>query len=335
MEPRSNDWKDFEHSLVSVIDMEEDLIWHSVQYLKEHLNNIDAEDFLTRAFVGWLLPELHNDPSLVFLDAASHVGAARTYRDVAILGYGKALDVLTAETSERLEEGLLWIAGRPSRIQGSLADFCTDGVAILGIALAILNQAGRNRFLPWLQSTCEASRHAPLIDPWEAALIGVAPAIAQGSSLDPPIDPGILLALHRRGAIHAEPTRTDRIAALTSLRDISNVSLRLAAIRLAAFMSVQAYSPTIELRSPSIDDVINLLRSLPKGLLRWTWEGKPKTLKSQPRKWHIEHEYHFPEPSLGDFRKHLSRCQIRRIQGSRGGGSSAARYCGSIPKINC
>lgn len=91
----------------------------------------------------------------------------------------------------------------------------------------------------------------------------------------------------------AQPTQSDRSLALTSLHDVSGVGLRLAAIRLAAFMAVQAYSPTTDLRAPSIDDVVNLLRSLPNGLLRWTWEEKSKTPKSEPRKWHIEHEYHF------------------------------------------
>jgi hypothetical protein len=273
--------------------MHHDLVWHSVEYLKEQLQSTNLEDPLTRAFVAWILPELQIDPSAAFVDASNHTGAARTYRDVAILGYGSALHALTAEMSAHLEEGLVWIAGRPSRIQGSLADFCSDGVAILGIAIAIRTQGDKNRSVSWLKSTCEASRNAPFIDPWEASLISAAPAVAQTSPLLPPIDPEVLLALHRRDAVKAQPTQSDRSLALTSLRDVSGVGLRLAAIRLASFMAVQAYSPTTDLRAPSIDDVVNLLRALPNGLLRWTWEEKAKTPRSEPRKWHIEHEYHF------------------------------------------
>src|ERR1700742_1699853 len=120
--------------------MNTDLIWHSVEYLKERLQKTADEDPLTRAFVAWAIPELQNDISTIFVDAANHIGAARTYRDVAILGYGSASSNLTAEMADRLAQGLNWIAGRPARIQGCLADFCTDGVALLGIALAIRMQ---------------------------------------------------------------------------------------------------------------------------------------------------------------------------------------------------
>ena len=273
--------------------MEDDLVWHSVEYLKARLRSTDTADALTRAFVAWLLPELYKDGSTAFVEASSHFGAARTYRDVAILGYASALGPLNDSMGERLREGLLWLAGRPSRIQGSLADFCTDSIAILGIALAIRSQVEKSRFAQWLTSTCEASLHAAQVDVWEAAMISVSPVVAQVSASHQPLDSRVLLALHRRSVINEEPTRSDRIFALKSLHGISEISLRLAAIQFAAFMGVQDYSPNIELRSPSVDDVITLLRALPNGLLRWTWEEKAKTTKSQAQKWHIDHEYHF------------------------------------------
>jgi hypothetical protein len=294
VESRRDDWKDCKHSLVFVNDMDNDLIWHSVKYLQERLANIDHADALTRAFVAWLMPESHEADTALFGEISARHGAARTYRDVAILGYGSALTGPTDELLRNLRDGLDWLAGRPSHLHGQLADFCTDSVAMLGIALGIRTQEDRGVFTDWVQSTCEASRQAVQLDQWEAALIAACPAVAGFAAFTPPIlDAGVLLALHRRAVIRQDPTRSDRSALLNSLHYVSDISQRSAALRLAAFMAVQSSLPMIDVRCPSVDDVVALLRALPNGLLRWTWEKSPKTSKSQARQWHIDHEYHF------------------------------------------
>jgi hypothetical protein len=45
------------------------------------------------------------------------------------------------------------------------------------------------------------------------------------------------------------------------------------------------------LGSFSLEDVSKLLKRVPAGLRRWTWEGKSRT-GGQPRQWYIENEYH-------------------------------------------
>ena len=42
----------------------------------------------------------------------------------------------------------------------------------------------------------------------------------------------------------------------------------------------------------TVSQVVNVLRAIPSGLQRWTWEDKGKTAKSEPRKWYVDHEYH-------------------------------------------
>jgi len=46
------------------------------------------------------------------------------------------------------------------------------------------------------------------------------------------------------------------------------------------------------LGSFSLEDVSKLLKRVPAGLRRWTWEGKSRTQGGQPRQWYIENEYH-------------------------------------------
>ena len=42
----------------------------------------------------------------------------------------------------------------------------------------------------------------------------------------------------------------------------------------------------------SLEDVSKLLKGVPAGLRRWTWEEKPRTHGGTPRQWYIENEYH-------------------------------------------
>ncbi|NQE33956.1 hypothetical protein [Microcoleus asticus] len=46
------------------------------------------------------------------------------------------------------------------------------------------------------------------------------------------------------------------------------------------------------LGSFSLEDVSKLLKRVPAGLKRWTWEGKSRTQGGTPRQWYIENEYH-------------------------------------------
>ncbi|MEG4353155.1 hypothetical protein QUA70_25105 [Microcoleus sp. LAD1_D5] len=46
------------------------------------------------------------------------------------------------------------------------------------------------------------------------------------------------------------------------------------------------------LGSFSLEDVSKLLKRVPAGLRRWTWEEKPRTKGGTPRQWYIENEYH-------------------------------------------
>jgi hypothetical protein len=66
-----------------------------------------------------------------------------------------------------------------------------------------------------------------------------------------------------------------------------------AAIRLAALDWIRRDRPLCDLRTVTVKDIGDLLRRVPVGLKKWTWEDAPRT-KTSPaaRHWYVENEYH-------------------------------------------
>lgn len=63
------------------------------------------------------------------------VGAGRTYREVAVLGYAAQESRLDATGSSTLGTGLRWLAAREPVVSNVPMAFCTDALALLGVAL--------------------------------------------------------------------------------------------------------------------------------------------------------------------------------------------------------
>ena len=85
------------------------------------------------------------------------------------------------------------------------------------------------------------------------------------------------------------------IEAYSSYRDLkNNLEIHLSNLKAVKehyekglFISSQS-----ALGSFSLEDVTELLKGVPAGLKRWTWEGKSRTQGGTPRQWYIENEYH-------------------------------------------
>jgi hypothetical protein len=67
-----------------------------------------------------------------------------------------------------------------------------------------------------------------------------------------------------------------------------------AALRLSALDWARGRALDMDLHALTVADVVQLLRNVPRVFLRWTWEDKARTNRrgAEPRKWHIENEYH-------------------------------------------
>jgi hypothetical protein len=97
-----------------------------------------------------------------------------------------------------------------------------------------------------------------------------------------------------RGITRDELTPEDKSQVVSSLKasTLANVEGSRAVFLLAAIRYIEAEQPRIATRDVTVTDVVTLLREVPRGLERWTWENNAKTSTTEPRKWHIDHEYH-------------------------------------------
>ena len=68
-----------------------------------------------------------------------------------------------------------------------------------------------------------------------------------------------------------------------------------AGLRLAAIDWAVRRAMDFDIAALVVTDVATVLHRVPAAFQRWTWEDKPRTTKqgAQPRRWHIENEYHF------------------------------------------
>lgn len=81
-----------------------------------------------------------------------------------------------------------------------------------------------------------------------------------------------------------------------ALNEASNVTDGFeAGLRLAAIDWAVQRAMDFDIAALTVSDVATVLHRVPTAFQRWTWEDKPRTARAgaEPRRWHIENEYHF------------------------------------------
>jgi hypothetical protein len=245
-------------------------------------------------FIAWLLPDMVDRDALKMNTSAVALriaGAQRTYQDVATLGFAAECDLLDGNGIEKLREGLRWMTGRTVHVDGYPADFCTDAVSLLGISLGLRRLNDDVARPDWIAKTCSVSGQRA--NECQTSLIGIAHRISGAASENIASDEVRLIAFSK-GIVSSGPDLESchRIVERLRATELSLVSDDELPIRLAALRRIEADSPRISINQATIPQVVNVLRAIPSGLQRWTWEDKAKTPKSQPRKWYVDHEYH-------------------------------------------
>jgi hypothetical protein len=256
----------------------------------ENLEHLGVNSY----FVAWLLPDMVDRESLKAnaLSVSARIpGAQRTYQDVAILGFGVECDLLDASGIERLRDGLRWMTGRTTHVDGYLADFCTDGISLLGISLGLRKLNDSIARPDWLVTTCQVSGQRA--DDWQSSLIALAHRIS-GATEENIVSEEVRLIAFSKGLVERglDAESVQRIIERLRATQLSLVSDAEAPIRLATLRQIEADSPRISINHATIADAVSVLRAIPSGLQRWTWEEKGRTAKSQPRKWYVDNEYH-------------------------------------------
>ena len=245
------------------------------------------------------------------LDLRTRVGAAaarsegaRSYRDVALIGFAAASGLREDAIMDALARGIRWLVGREPILNGLPAGFCSDGLALLGVALGAATLGNPDivaAVADWMEKFILEGCSGRGVDPWERWLFVGATTLVNALPPVVPNDPttaDIRVALRARGiasSLDNAQIERDEWDALHSIRDQTGHTTGVrSAVRLGALDWILRSAPLINPTRPSLDGVANLLRRVPAALRRWTWEDKAKTSGkvSLPRKWEIDHEYH-------------------------------------------
>ncbi|MEG4507177.1 hypothetical protein QUA81_25990 [Microcoleus sp. F6_B4] len=268
--------------------------------LLRELKNLVGRGNVDEAFAAWLLPYLDIGLELqkAALAAGERTGAQRSYRDVAILGFAAATGVLGTSQWNVLKTGLTWVAGREPFIDGGPMDFCTDTVALLGIALGaqlIGEDSIQNKVVCWMERFISQSFQNRLND-WQKCLLIVTQRVV---NLIPTLPipnantvSDIRLALRVKELLPPDPISNSQeqmeTLSLMKLEAGDAIPPARAALRLAAFDSIQRSSPAVNLSNPSIEDVCKILNRVPGALQKSIWEEKLPSGESQALKWYVD-----------------------------------------------
>jgi hypothetical protein len=259
---------------------------------------------LAAAFLGWLL---RGDDWIALLKntakrAAAAKGADRSSRNVAVLGFGCGVEALKPGFAGEFARQLEWSMGRPNFATGDepcgvVADPLNFAGVVAG-AESVLADEARKQFDQWSAKAWKDADGLVQDGGWRRGLLnslGVRIGAANSKRKDECEVVWLAAALHRRGwGTPVETSVSDVLkTALTNAAAVTDgfeAGLRLAAIDWAV-----ARAMDFDVTALTVADVARVLIRVPAVFQRWTWEDKPRTTRhgAEPRRWHIENEYHF------------------------------------------
>jgi hypothetical protein len=243
----------------------------------------------------WLptTPSVNINIEPILLQAVSAKGASRTFREVAVLGYALASGRNEPLVTAAFAAGLQQLAGRDFSIAGMHAPVCDDCLALLGLALGFNAFAADSKLKTWLTEACRIGATRQNVGRCDEAITQLATEIISGVPSTSLPYPSLLLASRSRGLLPSDgfPDST----ALEFLKAFPAETIRTdeqAVLSLSALEWLLQAAPTIDLRSPSIQAVLEILGRTNASLHRWVFEQQAKTKGALPRQWHIDNEYH-------------------------------------------
>ncbi len=261
------------------------------------------QNHLAAAFLGWLL---RRDELIALMEdaatkAAAAKGGERSSRNVAVLGFGCGVEKLKARFAADFATQLEWSMGRPNLATGGEpCGVVADPLNFAGVVAGAEGgmEAGlRPRFDQWAAAVWNDADGLIQDGGWRRALLdalGRRISIAKaGSTVTDAV--WLAAALQRQGWGDPEEKAVSEILK-AALKEASNVTDGFeAGLRLAAIDWAVQRAMDFDIAALTVADVATVLHRVPTAFQRWTWEDKPRTSKAgaEPRRWHIENEYHF------------------------------------------
>lgn len=297
------------------------LLHEALQAVAGQAQTLTSAGPLSLAFYHWVLATAiptEQSASMAQELCGEIAGGGRSIHAVAALGFLLSLDSTLIEAChESFAQGVDWLVGRNGGSQTAMASLMQP-VAHTGILIGLvaIDDEGRwNKFGAWFASLL--GRLQPVLsaeDGWRQELlvmVKVRSELELHSELQ--LAPGSACAAVylAQGLAKSSSALDNDFAAqlLDRIRTVVYDEPERAVLDLAAFRFLAQGVSQIDLRAPSLEDVGVLLRRLPSGLRRWTWEDQKKTPNSTPQKWAVENEYHFQNllsvvlaPALPDLR---------------------------------
>lgn len=238
------------------------------------------------AFAAWILSD--NIALRAAIDAALE-GDRQSHHpeQIATLGYGRAAGIVTAVETEVFNANIEQLKGRTFFVSGRPPRFEVDGIALLGVAIGLAGQPNHKWFVDLLQrSSTEIAA-----DEWHLGLVRAARmSLGENDLRVSPTDLALTLASKSIGDASVLDLESAWDLA-TSLENRESSPDR-DAVRLAAFDFLYSMRRHIIPRLATADDLVQLLKNVPRSMKRWTFEDRPRTPRSQTAKWDVENEYH-------------------------------------------
>jgi REase_DpnII-MboI len=271
--------------------------------IKRQIDSIRGSSDLVEAYIEWLVGDTeieYANLQALALSSATKKGAQRTYRDIAIMGFGMVYSQNIQDINSALKDGLLWMHKRKSYSPETLPDYAVDGLALLGIAQGILFCAQWEFYQEvriWIIEIIKASLEQGRLNEWDKALIAIADFLIRG--LNPSLSlqntfPDLLVALSTRISLDVNSDIEEKAFSIVLSSIKSEQGVERSATQLAALKWLKRKAPKILPGQAKVSDVIELLQGVPRSLRRWCWEDKPRSKKrdAKPITWDIQSEYH-------------------------------------------
>lgn len=265
-----------------------------------HLSS-GSSDLLT-AFSAWALPDTGGtDTALISQRVATHSGAERDYRDVAVLGFINAIAPLAEREADALTRLLRWVSQCSLEIDGTPVGISTDATAMLGIAIAAAaaEPSLRACVADWIKRAAAKASQMPGLDTWKRGLITLSERFVSSGVVDVKdlghLAPDVLLVCRAKGIVHLDDDQREmcELSVLDSARSLDDtLEFARSAFQFAALRTILTAPRTLRPERATIEDVVRILKGLEGSFRRWTWEEKAKTKRAPARQWHVDNEYH-------------------------------------------
>jgi hypothetical protein len=224
---------------------------------------------LDEAFAAWLLPgeEIGLDLENAALDATGRIGAARTYQDVATLGFAADAGKIN-KGPDVLRDDLEWLAGTSPFINNTPAGVSVDPIALLGItvgAKALGDPNTLKNIRDWISSFISTSYEMRNAELWHKCLFAAVQRVVEATpELEFPAERSVAdvrVALVNKGLLSLDPDKKteDERQCLILIKsgDVLSYDVGRLALSLAAYNAISSYAPALLAESSDSETSLN------------------------------------------------------------------------------